>query len=98
MVFLDIYLHCRKVFLETFANQEPGKRYETYDAQYAAKITVKKPARMKDIEEDRSFEARISTIFLAALDDAKDLIIAQILKRWNEQLKIEISNSKSSSR
>ena len=41
---------------------------------------------IEDIEEDRSFEARISTIlFIAALEDAKDLITAQILKRRNEQ-------------
>lgn len=66
---------CRKV-----------SRKNIYDGQYAVKVTVKKPATMEDIEEDRSFEARISTIlFIAALEDAKDLITAQILKRRNEQ-------------
>ena len=41
---------------------------------------------MEDIEENQSFEERISTIlFIAALEDAKDPITAQILKRQNEQ-------------
>ena len=61
-------------------------RKNIYDCQYAVKVTVKKPATIEDIEEDRSFGARISTIlFIAALEDAKDLITAQILKRRNEQ-------------
>ena len=39
---------------------------------------------MEDIEEDHSL--RISTIlFIAAIEDAEDLITAQILKRQNEQ-------------
>ena len=50
------------------------------------------------MEEDRLFEKRISTIlFIAALEDAKDPMTAQILKRRNEQqtmaappLKIEL--------
>ena len=66
---------CRKV-----------SRKNIYDGQYAVKVTVKKPATIQDSEEDRSFEARISTfLFIAALEDAKDLITAQILKRRNEQ-------------
>ena len=50
---------------------------------------------MEDIEEDRLFEAWISTIlFTAALEDAKDLITAQIWKGEmnirQRQLKIEL--------
>ena len=49
---------------------------------------------MEDIEEDRSFEARISTIlFIAALEDAKDLITAQILKRRNEQQTLTLAET-----
>ena len=61
-------------------------RKNIYDGQFAVKVTVKKPATMEDIQEDRSFSARISAIlFIAALEDAKNLITAQILKKRNEQ-------------
>ena len=41
---------------------------------------------MMEDEEERSFEARISTVFcIAALEDAKEIFTAQILRRRNEQ-------------
>ena len=41
---------------------------------------------IKDIVEDHSFEAQISTVlFITALEDAKDLITGKILRRQNEE-------------
>ena len=80
-------LNCSLTTNKTWQEQcRKVSRKEIYDGQYAVKVTVKKPAKMEDIKEDRSFKARTSTVsFIVALKEEKDLITAQILKRRNEQ-------------